>query len=352
MANETIEVERISDLAEGQYSDDSWLVIDTGTVVVKLKLKDAVPDASTEVKGKVQLSDSTNSDLSHVAATSKAVKSVMDALTQASEALFEAISGKYSKPSSGIPKSDLDSSVQKSLDNGDTALSTLQSIGKPLVWHGPADVATLNGTISGLEEGWTYTLTDAGTLTDGGVEVEVGDEVAWTGTAWFKVGGDSGKITVFTGYSNPGGTSLPSPEDVIAACEAGKTIFLQMQVQSNLVLYVMVEAALGSAPVGDEVYLFRNLRYANGRYYRLQKVDDTWTWDYYTTSEMPYSVAVATDYSNLTFPIAEGTACMHDGLRYVANADISTSESWTAAHWDQTSVEDTIGNVETLLAAL
>lgn len=62
--------------------------------------------------------------------------------------------------------------------------------------------------------------------------------------------------------------------------------------------------------------------------------------------------SIAPAYSSLTFPIAEGTACMHDGLRYVANADISTSESWTAAHWNQTSVEDTIGNVETLLAAL
>lgn len=196
MANEMIEVERISDLAEGQYSDDSWLVIDTGTVVVKLKLKDAVPDASTTVKGKVQLSDSTGNDSSHVAATSKAVKSVMDALTQASEALSGAISGKYSKPSSGIPKSDLSSAVQTSLENGDTAVAALDEIGKPLVWKGTANVSTLNGTIEGLTNGWTYTLTDSGTLTAGSVSVQSGDEVAWTGSAWFKLGGE-GYIKIF-----------------------------------------------------------------------------------------------------------------------------------------------------------
>lgn len=238
------------------------------------------------------------------------------------------------------------------VESGSVA-QAIGNLGQPLQWKGPATVSELNTGISGIQPGWTYTLTDAGTLTDGGIDVEIGDEVAWTeDDEWFKVGGESSKVAVFTGYSNPGGTSLPDPEDVIAACNAGKTIFLQMQVQSNLVLYVMVQAALGSTAVGDEVYLFRNLRYANGRYYRLQKVDDTWTWDYYTTSEMPYSTAIATDYSNLTFPIAEGTACMYDGLRYVANTDISASESWTLAHWDQTSVEDTIGNVESLLAAL
>lgn len=67
------------------------------------------------------------------------------------------------------------------------------NIGKPLQWKGPATVAQLNAGITGIQEGWTYTLTDAGTLTDGSVAVEAGDEVAWTEDGeWFKVGGEGG----------------------------------------------------------------------------------------------------------------------------------------------------------------
>jgi len=69
-------------------------------------------------------------------------------------------------------------------------------------------------------------------------------------------------------------------------------------------------------------------------------------------SDASFATALAPDYADLTFPVATGTACMYGGLRYVANTDISTSEDWTAAHWTQKSVEDEIGNVESLLAAL
>ena len=52
---------------------------------------------------------------------------------------------------------------------------------------GPASVATLNG-LSGQENGWLYTMTDAGTLTDGSVTVVAGDTVAWdaTNSVWYK----------------------------------------------------------------------------------------------------------------------------------------------------------------------
>ena len=39
---------------------------------------------------------------------------------------------------------------------------------------GEASVATLNG-LSGQENGWLYTMTDAGTLTDGSLAVVAGD---------------------------------------------------------------------------------------------------------------------------------------------------------------------------------
>lgn len=52
---------------------------------------------------------------------------------------------------------------------------------------GEATVATLNG-LSGQENGWLYTLTDAGTLTDGTLAVVAGDTVAWdeTNSVWYK----------------------------------------------------------------------------------------------------------------------------------------------------------------------
>lgn len=66
------------------------------------------------------------------------------------------------------------------------------NLGHPLQWKGPATVAQLNAGITGIQPGWTYTLTDAGTLTDGSIDVEAGDEVAWTeDEEWFKVGGNS-----------------------------------------------------------------------------------------------------------------------------------------------------------------
>lgn len=337
MANEPIEVERISDLAEGQYSDDSWLVIDTGTVVVKLKLKDAVPDASTTVKGKVQLSDSTNNDSSHVAATSKAVKSVMDALTQVSEALSDAISGKYSKPSSGIPKSDLSSAVQTSLENGDNAVAALAEIGKPLVWHGPADVATLNGTISGLAEGWTYTLTDSGILTLGTINVDVGDEVAWTGSVWFKVGGDGGTKVFKVSYS----TSIndyvyPTYAEVNAAVQANKVPVILRYIQDSPVRQCFVFKSLSLGYINfenNEMYI--TLSNSNG-----------------VNTGYLSQPNIAPDYESLTFPIIAGEQCLHNGLYYYAKQQIGTSEPWTDAHWTRTSVSEQIGNVEELLAAL
>ena len=64
------------------------------------------------------------------------------------------------------------------------------------------------------------------------------------------------------------------------------------------------------------------------------------------------SGAVAPEYSpSSTYPTV-GTACMHGGVRYVSNTAITAAEEWTPAHWTEKSVEDEIGNVEALLAAL
>ena len=64
------------------------------------------------------------------------------------------------------------------------------------------------------------------------------------------------------------------------------------------------------------------------------------------------SKVIAVDYEDLTFPIAEGTQCFHDGGYFYANTDIATSEDWTAAHWTETSVAEQLGNMKKELPKL
>lgn len=101
-----------------------------------------IPSATTDVYGVTKLSNATNSNDGTIAATPKAVKSAYD--------LADA---KYSKPSGGIPKSDLDSDVQDLLDK---AKSALQS-------------ETYKGTITGVTAG--NGLTDGGSASSGATSV-------------------------------------------------------------------------------------------------------------------------------------------------------------------------------------
>ena len=62
-----------------------------------------------------------------------------------------------------------------------------EKAGSGYIPKGEADVATLNG-LSGQENGWLYTMTDSGTLTDGSLAVVAGDTVAWdeANSVWYK----------------------------------------------------------------------------------------------------------------------------------------------------------------------
>lgn len=112
------------------------------------------------------------------------------------------------------------------LDALNSIVEDILSIGSSLQWKGPATVMELNTGITGIQPGWTYTLTDAGTLTDGSIAVEAGDEVAWTEDGdWFKVGGDSGKITVFeTGFRF---NSFPTFAQIRAEVANGKGVVIK-----------------------------------------------------------------------------------------------------------------------------
>lgn len=75
--------------------------------------------ASTSKKGHVQLSDATNNASVILAATANAVKKVWDMAT-----------AKYSKPTAGIPKSDLTTAVQASLSKADSAVQDISGLAK------------------------------------------------------------------------------------------------------------------------------------------------------------------------------------------------------------------------------
>ena len=47
---------------------------------------------------------------------------------------------------------------------------------------------------------------------------------------------------------------------------------------------------------------------------------------------------IAVDYSNLTFPVVQGTYCIYSGKFYSANTDIPTNEVWNSSHWTETKI--------------
>lgn len=55
--------------------------------------------------------------------------------------------------------------------------------------------------------------------------------------------------------------------------------------------------------------------------------------------------AIAPIYTALTFPVSKGQPCWYEGILYKAKQDITTSESWTAAHWEMTVLGEDLADV-------
>ena len=152
------------------------------------------------------------------------------------------------------------------------------NLGKLLQWKGPATVSELNAGIENIQPGWTYTLTDAGTLTDGSIDVEAGDEVAWTEDGeWFKVGGDSGKIAVFEVTFPSGVKTYPNGGEILEAIDAGKYVVID---QPNLGVWEHTFWLLQRANRGAQDYI----KFVNGSSTLIATRDNTadeptWEWD-------------------------------------------------------------------------
>lgn len=101
-----------------------------------------------------------------------------------------------SEPRQGSTDPVTSEGVKSAIDGavGDASAALQQQIdeiaekaGSGYISKGEASVATLNA-LSGQENGELYTMTDAGTLTDGSLAVVAGDTVAWDATneVWYK----------------------------------------------------------------------------------------------------------------------------------------------------------------------
>ena len=86
--------------------------MDNGTTTGKLPLSNIVPDGTTTTKGIVQLEDSHTSTSTTTAAMPKNVKEA-----------YDLANGKYSKPGTGIPSTDMTTAVQASLGKADSSAS-------------------------------------------------------------------------------------------------------------------------------------------------------------------------------------------------------------------------------------
>ena len=115
---------------------------------------DASTYASTSQYGVTKLSSSTSSTSTSLAATASAVRSA-----------YNLANGKYSKPSGGIPSTDLASAVQTSLGKADTALQEHQDI------SGKANKPTTS-TFTLLASGWTDNTYALG-YADSNLEIEL-----------------------------------------------------------------------------------------------------------------------------------------------------------------------------------
>lgn len=112
-------------------------VVDLGTVITSHQ------DISGKQNKAISLSDFTATTVE--TALSEAKKAGTDAATAAANAQSTA-NGKYSKPSGGIPKSDLASAVQTSLGKADTALQSHQSVSLASGTNNGTVKLTVNGT--------------------------------------------------------------------------------------------------------------------------------------------------------------------------------------------------------------
>lgn len=162
----------------------------------------------------------------------------------------------------------------------------LQEIGKPLQWIDDATVAYLNGTIEGLESGWTYTLTDSGTLTAGNVNVEPGDEVAWSAESskWVKIGGDAGKVTIYDVTLSGTTWTYPDASKIDFDIGQGKYVVLKFNDGTATSFYFLMSGPASTSATSKSIQFFN---FSTKGALLATYASNTWTWSANTYSPYP-----------------------------------------------------------------
>lgn len=163
----------------------------------------------------------------------------------------------------------------------------LQEIGKPLQWIDEATVSYLNGTIAGLESGWTYTLTDSGTLTAGNVNVEPGDEVAWSevNEKWVKIGGDAGKVTIYDVTLSGTTWTYPDASKIDFDIGQGKYVVLKFNDGASTSFYFLMSGPASASATSKSIQFYN---FSTKGALLATYASNTWTWS--VNSYSPYPV--------------------------------------------------------------
>lgn len=268
----------------------------------------------------------------------------------------------YQKPDDGIPKSDLDSGVRASLGKADTALQEHQDISGKVDKVDGKDLSTNDFTdnykerLDNIEDGAEVNVIETIKVNDAvqpviekTVNIDLSGKADKSEMGITDVSGDASKKT----FQLKAGLS----QDVVVSHQdvSGKSDKVPNATSGN---FAGLDANGNLTDSGSKAADFA----------KASDIPPAITVDsaMSTTSENPVqnkvvtdavngkssSTAIAPEYSDTSTYPTVGTAVMHGGLRYVSNTAIATAEDWTADHWTEKSVEDEIGNLEILLAAL
>lgn len=180
----------------GIASGIATLGADGKVPAAQLPAATAVSDASTTAKGIVQLNDNVNSTSVTQAATANAVKKANDLAN-----------GKYTKPASGILKTDLETAVQTSLGKADSAIQSI-----PVASSTVAGITKLNDTLTSTSTTEAATANAANAINDSltthkGAGGTAHAAAVANGNAGFMTGADKSKLDGVaagaTNYAHP-----------------------------------------------------------------------------------------------------------------------------------------------------
>lgn len=295
--------------------------------------------------------------------------------------------GKYTKPSGGIPKTDLTNDVQTSLGKADTALQnytetdpTVPSYVKSITqanitsWNSKADVGDIPTALSDLSDDSTHRLVTDTEKTTWNGKANVSDiPKIFYGTSATGAS-TAAKVVVceeFTEADLVAGTRLVvyftngntyNGQATLNVNSTGaKNIYYNGTTTNARYMWVTEESV--EFIYNGEQWATINGGLASTTYYGVTKLATTAGSDSQVYALTPRALFYFANYSIAPYYSASSTYAVGDKVRnsyyiYECITAIETPEAWTAAHWQQIdtlqeqidAINTTIGDIETLLS--